>query len=231
MSGYDRLARVYDRLFAEPYYRDYERFILRACPLRSGRALDVACGTGRLGARLRRRGFEVTGVDRSAGMLARARRRGLRVVRGAIESFRVREPFELAVCSFDSLNHLKSLGNAFRRVSRALRPGGFFIFDLNTPFKINQVCPSYRGRRFRAGPYEIFWLNETSPDRWTSRIVMFGRDGARFEETIHERCFSRRQVESRLASAGLKIAGVYSDLRFRPVAPTRERWYYVTSKQ
>jgi SAM-dependent methyltransferase len=227
MTNYDKLSEIYDRIFGERFYRDYERFIRKATGLRRGRLLDVACGTGRLGARFPE--FEVVGVDRSRGMLGRAKKRGLITKRASIESFRVPGAFDLAACTFDSLNHLKSLSGVFRSVARALKPGGFFVFDINTPFKINAVCPSYRGRRFTIGDTEVFWLSESAPNRWTSRLTMFQR-GRRYEETIEERAFSRRVIESALRSAGLSVAGVYSDLRFRPVEPTSERWFYVVRR-
>ncbi|MCB0186742.1 MAG: class I SAM-dependent methyltransferase [Caldilineaceae bacterium] len=37
-----------------------------------GRILDVGCGTGRHAVELARRGYQVTGLDFSAGMLAEA---------------------------------------------------------------------------------------------------------------------------------------------------------------
>jgi SAM-dependent methyltransferase len=233
MIPYDALSHFYDSIFHESYYRDYERFVLGTTGLRGGRVLDLACGTGRLGARLRRRGFQVTGVDRSPGMLERARCRGLKVVRSSIESFRHPPAFDLALCTFDSLNHLPRLDRAFRAAASALAPGGRFVFDLNTPHKINVLCPAFRARHFRTGRFEVFWLSESAPDLWTSRIVIFesvrGRL-LRFEETLRERCFSQPRVDSWLAAAGFETMEICSDLRRRAVTPTSERWHYVVRK-
>ena len=184
--NYDKLSELYDAIFGERFYRRYERFIRRATGLRKGRLLDVACGTGRLGARFPT--FEVVGVDRSRGMLARAKKRGLTTRRASIESFRVHGKFDAATCTFDSLNHLKSLSGVFRCVGRSLKPGGFFIFDINTPFKINAICPSYRGRQFKIGSAEVFWLSDSAPNRWKSRITIFQR-GRRFEEISRHPAF------------------------------------------
>lgn len=227
MTNYDKLSEIYDRIFGERFYRDYERFIRKSTGLRRGRMLDVACGTGRLGARFS--AFDVVGVDRSPGMLSKAKKRGLTVKRSSIESFRVPGAFDLATCTFDSLNHLKKLSGVFRSVSRALKPGGYFLFDINTPFKINTICPSYRGRQFKIGATEVFWLSNSSPNRWRSRLTIF-QNGQRFEETIEERSFSKTVIESALRSAGLDVVGVYSDLKFRPVQPTSERWFYVARR-
>ena len=53
----------------------WRRFLVSRLPRDGGHVLDVATGTGLVAAELLRRGHRVTGIDQSAGMLARARRR------------------------------------------------------------------------------------------------------------------------------------------------------------
>jgi demethylmenaquinone methyltransferase/2-methoxy-6-polyprenyl-1,4-benzoquinol methylase len=71
------LGPTYDRVGAalslgqDPLGR---RFLVSRLP-RGGHVLDVATGTGLVAAELRRRGFEVTGLDLSPEMLAVAHRR------------------------------------------------------------------------------------------------------------------------------------------------------------
>jgi demethylmenaquinone methyltransferase/2-methoxy-6-polyprenyl-1,4-benzoquinol methylase len=72
------LGPTYDRVGAalslgqDPLWR---RFLVARLPRDGGRVLDVATGTGLVAAELRRRGFTVTGLDQSSGMLEFARRR------------------------------------------------------------------------------------------------------------------------------------------------------------
>lgn len=70
---YARFARAYDALTA-PFLDPTRRAVLAALdPGRHAPVLDLCCGTGRLLAMLRARGFAVAGVDLSPSMLARAR--------------------------------------------------------------------------------------------------------------------------------------------------------------
>jgi len=72
------LGPSYDRVGAtlsfgqDPRWR---RFLVDRLPRDGGHVLDVATGTGLVAAELLRRGFDVTGVDQSPDMLARARGR------------------------------------------------------------------------------------------------------------------------------------------------------------
>src|SRR6187401_1053821 len=68
---YDRMGATLS-LGQDPRWR---RFLVGRLPRDGGHVLDVATGTGLVAARLRQRGFRVTGVDQSPEMLAVARRR------------------------------------------------------------------------------------------------------------------------------------------------------------
>ena len=78
---FDRIAPIYDLMntvMTVGIDRRWRRAAVRAALLGPGmRALDVACGTGRLteaAARAVRPGGEAIGVDNSPGMIERARR-------------------------------------------------------------------------------------------------------------------------------------------------------------
>ena len=92
------------------------------------RGLDVCCGTGAGLRVLRSLGAgRVTGVDFSAGMLARARvaHPQARLVRADARALPFAEAFDLAV-SFGALGHFLPAERPalFDGVHRALRPGG-----------------------------------------------------------------------------------------------------------
>ncbi len=107
------------------------------------RLLDVACGTGQLAAYFLDYGFEVVGIDQSSHMLKYARVNNAKHVTSGQSQFNERDTsnfhfdpqFGLSVCTFNSLNHLASFGQVegcLASVLRALVPGGYFIFDINT---------------------------------------------------------------------------------------------------
>jgi len=102
-----------------------------------GEGLDVCCGTGAgmLVLRPLCRG-RLTGVDFSAGMLARARDAHPDVtwVRADARALPFAGDFDLAV-SFGALGHFlpRERPAVFEGVYRALRPGGLFAFPIGTP--------------------------------------------------------------------------------------------------
>ncbi len=99
--------------------------------------LEFGCGTGALLAGLAGN-LKLTGVDQSPEMLAHARARNLpntTLVQADMTRFSLGERFDVAICMFDTLNHLprfESWLELFDRAHEHLIEGGLFIFDVNT---------------------------------------------------------------------------------------------------
>ncbi len=138
---YEVLSRVYDLEWGEfaPRFIPLIVKILRDSNPHGVRILDLACGTGILATELAMQGYRVVGVDRSRGMIERAREKsnGENPVfyLQDMEFFNVNGTFNLVTCVFDSINYLKSkeqLKNMFSRVFSVLEPGGCFLFDSAT---------------------------------------------------------------------------------------------------
>ncbi|HEX5027288.1 MAG TPA: class I SAM-dependent methyltransferase [Gaiellaceae bacterium] len=124
------LGPSYDRVGAalsfgqDPRWR---RFLVSRLPRDGGHVLDVATGTGLVAAELLARGFDVTGLDQSPDMLARARARfGPRVE--LVESSAEALPFDEG--SFDHLTvtyllrYVDDPADALKELARVVRPGG-----------------------------------------------------------------------------------------------------------
>lgn len=115
---------------------------------RSGRVLEVACGTGQVARRLAHAGWNATGLDLSPGMLeflARAaREEGIEVptLCADMASFRTDAPFDAAVnpmSSFRLLGDDAAADAHLRAMSDALRPGAIYVLDshfLSTPDEV-----------------------------------------------------------------------------------------------
>jgi SAM-dependent methyltransferase len=129
--AYDVISAEYGAgLFDDQIYRDaFENWVSRLPP--GGHVLDVGCGHGApVIATLLERGFQVTGIDVSDGMLARAR------AAYPTATFRNGLPTELTeqetydgICSFFSLLHTDpiELRVALLRLQHALKPGGHLL--------------------------------------------------------------------------------------------------------
>ena len=96
------------------------------------RALDVGCGTGRHCAHLLERGFDVVGVDGSAGMLARARERFGRRAPTFVHHDLARglpfddASFDVVVCAL-VLEHVLDLRAPLREFARVCKKGGIVV--------------------------------------------------------------------------------------------------------
>jgi ubiquinone/menaquinone biosynthesis C-methylase UbiE len=112
------------------------------------RVLDVGCGTGHQLARLRERGFDVTGVDGSAEMLAHARQRNLGVALhlADVEALPFADGSFDVVISIEVLRYLPDETAAIGELARVLRPGGTCLatatplLNLNGYWVVNRIA-------------------------------------------------------------------------------------------
>jgi SAM-dependent methyltransferase len=113
------------------------------------RVLDVGCGTGRHAVELSKRGYRVTGVDISNGMLAEARKAavgaGVTVewVRSPAQDFVASSPFDAAYSVCEGALSLLSLEDTFdrdvqvfARIFAALKPGAPALFTVLNGMRI-----------------------------------------------------------------------------------------------
>lgn len=198
-----------------PRLRDF----FAATPLgRSGcrEVLDLCCGAGAGALAFLEQGYHVTGLDLSPAMLEYARQntatyieQGLaRFIQGDASDYSLNQPVGLAYSLYDALNHLPdrdALRRCFACTHRAVLPGGYFIFDLNTR----------RGLRRWAGVQtqeddELFLLTRgvysEEDSRATTQITGFLRreDGAyeRFEQIAYNLILDMDWVREALLESG-----------------------------
>ena len=133
-----------------------DRIHLKYC---HGNFLEVGCGSGRFLEKVKPHGSvnRIIGLDISAGMLSRARRKGLEYL---VHSPAERLPFRDAQCqtvasTFSSLKYVDR-AHAFKEIHRILAPGGILTFDLINywPYLIDHVWWEYL-RRGRLPPSDV----------------------------------------------------------------------------
>ena len=140
---YDSIADYYDLIYAAKDYETECQFLRRVFrqyrpSVRS--ILDLGCGTGGHAGVLAGRdrgelsaGFRVTGVDRSAAMLERARSKfpHLDFRLGDLLTYRSGDRYDAVIAMFGVLGHVhgQDLHRAFHTANYHLKPGGLFIFD------------------------------------------------------------------------------------------------------
>ncbi len=140
----DSYAATYDTVYAEKNYaaecEAMGKLIAKFGRGELRKMLDLGCGTGRHAVIFAGRGFDVTGVDRSEPMVARARERAAEqklgvnpeFLSGDIRSFSGRLPFDVALMNFNVIGYMTSNDdalNALGSARRNLRQDGLLIAD------------------------------------------------------------------------------------------------------
>lgn len=241
---YDLLAEAYDLSGQARFSLKMVGYMLEMLALRRSKPtkiLDLACGTGAAAVALARRKFQVTGVDGSAAMLARAQARAERWKVSVdwrqqdLAALDLPLGYDLATCFYDSLNHLTdplALRQAFFGVRRVLSPGGLFFFDMNTPYALSQVwgqnTDSYLSDR-----YARFWRSSYDRETGLARLdttYFLGLEGEayrRIEATHMARGYEPEEIEEALVEAGFEPLEAYECLGFEPCGPQTYRVAYL----
>ncbi len=208
--------------------------------------LDVACGEGSFAVAMSKQGFQVTGIDQSSAMIELARKRALKAeenVQFMVEDMRsmsFEACFDLVTCIFDSLNYMltvRDLQSAFRCAYQALRPGGFYIFDMNTIYGLavdwmrQETYIQNEGEDFIEIHRQSFdYENQVA----SMQITIFVKEGSQWEridETHLERGYPIADLQFLLHETGFEIAGMYGRLSKRSeLQTTSPRVWFVARR-
>ncbi len=216
LSSYNDIAGMYHRLWADWYLPAalpaLEHLFLSQIPP-GAKVLDLCCGSGHVTKELVSRGYEVTGVDASAGLIELARRElptaDFQVQ--DVRNLRFESQFDGILSTFDSLNHvldLHDLHRVFARVNRALSPEGLFLFDMNLEeaysadlhqwavtvdeTNVTLVRGAY-DRRTQKAATELIWFEKDS---------MRGDLWRQHRSVVEERCYPQSDILLGLRDAG-----------------------------
>lgn len=214
-SAFDPVAEMYYTLWNDWYLSSAlpaldSMFFSRIAPGSS--VLDVCCGCGHVTKEVVRRGFRVTGVDASSGLLAIARRE-LPDVDWRMEDVRhmnLEQRYAGALCTFDSLNHLLSLEDlesAFASVHRSLVPGGQFSFDMNLD-EAYRTGPQHWVVENKETTVSLIRGNYDADTKYvTTDLTWFVREPEgdlwrRYHSVIRQRSYSQNEILNAITGAG-----------------------------
>jgi SAM-dependent methyltransferase len=243
--GWDDYAPFYDWENARTLGRRDVPFWQRLAAAAPGPVLELGCGTGRVTLPLARDGVEVVGVDRSAAMLAHARRRVRRMRRGrrpALVRGDIRQlpfpsgAFPLAIAPYGVLQSLLSdrdLVATLGDLARVVAPGGLIGLELVADLPAwseYSTRVSLRGRR-RAGGAHVTLLEAVRQDRARGLTIFDqtfverrGRQVRRQRFSLRFRTLSVPQMVRRLDRAGFRVEALLGDYQGGPLDLRAEVW-------
>ena len=247
MTQYISLAPCYDRLTSDVDYNawaDFYETLFKANNLKVRSVLDLACGTGTLSYILARRGFEVIGTDASVDMLAQAAAKAPEnedivmpmFINQTMQGLDLYGTVDAALCCLDGINYLPALREVaagFRRVHLFLEPGGIFIFDINTPYKLKNLDDQLFLDE-KEGVYCVWRAKYDEDERACFYgIDIFSREGKLwrrdFEEHV-EYAYSPDELKEALESAGFSDVNIYGELSLEPPCEEENRIFITARK-
>ena len=244
MSSYEALAGAYDSLMQDCMYQkraDYLQRQFRRSRIEIRSVLDLACGTGTIACILAQKGYIVTATDGSEEMLTEAARKAADLeldqppffLHQSMPRLRLSSPVDAVVSTLDSLNYLtraKDVQETFCRVAKYLKPGGVFIFDVNSPYKLRRmdgqmymdetedsfcVWRTVFSEKSKVCTYWVDLFTRGSDDSWERS----------FEEH-RERAWEEDELREWLAAAGFSSVKLTGDLKMSPPGPEEDRWIF-----
>jgi len=232
-TRYDLYARYYDLLYEGKDYSAETRFVhdqLVALGSNGGDLLELGCGTGRHALNFAELGWNVTGIDLSPAMVARAKRRVAKTpgtIRkkpafsvGDLVKLRLGRKFEAVVSLFHVLGYQTSnqeLVGSMQTAATHLRPGGLFLFDCWFGPAVLTERPAVRVKRFADKAIEVTRISEPAMDP-VRNVVNINFDVQvedkkthlvhHIRETHQVRYFFFPELEQILTASGFKVVAL-----------------------
>jgi ubiquinone/menaquinone biosynthesis C-methylase UbiE len=249
--GWDAYAKFYDWENARTAGRRDVAFWQGVTERLGGRVLELGAGTGRITIPLAKAGIPIVGVDRSAPMLAYARRRWRRqrrptplaLTRGDIRALPYGDgAFQIVLAPYGILQSLirdKDLAATLSEVRRVLAPGGRFGIDLvpDVPnWREYRRRVSLTGHRRPGGP-PITLVESVHQDR-AKRLTTFdheyteGRGRARevHRFTVTFRTLPVKTMLGRVERAGFAVDAVLGGYDGRTWDDQADTWIVMARK-
>ena len=242
---YNRFAYFYDKLINDVDYKlwvDYYYKIFQRYGISPKLGLDLGCGTGSLTTEFSHRGVEMTGIDLSEDMLmvAREKSEGMDILylNQDMTEFELYGTVDFIVSSLDCINYItdkRDLLKVMKLANNYLNPGGLFIFDINTRYKLENIIGN---NTFILENENVFcsWQNEYDKkkkicDFYLTFFLKEGSNYSRFDEEHSERAYEIEEIKALIENSGMKLLKVYDHLSFENPKKNSERVFFVAQEQ
>jgi SAM-dependent methyltransferase len=233
---------LYPFMFSERRFADAPEQVAKVLKLAkpAGKsALDLCCGPGRCSIALAKKGFSVTGVDRTKFLLdkARAKARAARVkvewLQQDMRDFVRPDSFTLVISMFTSFGYFDDKHEdliVLQNMVRSLKPGGVCVIEVLGKERLAKMLQPTNSATLPDGTvmverHEIF-------DDWT-RIRnewLLIRNGRTKSFKFHHTIYSGQELRDLLQRAGFASVNLYGNLDGASYGPDAERLIAIARK-
>lgn len=217
-----------------PYMFDENRFaqaseqvrkIMKLTGIGRGAVLDLCCGPGRHSVILAKRGFQVTGVDRTRFLLNQARRHAksarvrVEFVRSDMRDFLRPDTYKLALSLWTSFGYFDDKDEdrlVLRNIFASLKKGGVCLIDVFGKERMAKTVQPFHTSRYSDGTF-LVEAHEIVDD-WTrirnDWILIKGNRAKRFK--FHQNVYSGKELKNLMLKAGFDEVKLFGDFDGRP---------------
>ncbi|MFO8069082.1 MAG: class I SAM-dependent methyltransferase [Alkalibacterium sp.] len=238
---YNWFAKVYDNLMDDSLYDKWLVYTKRYIP-NGEKILELGCGTGILGLKLKRDGYDITGLDLSDEMLSIAYNKQLDegvtfpLIQGDMRNLGDLPMYPGIICYSDALCYMeneKEVLLVFKEVYNRLEENGKFLFDVHSTTQIENFLTS----SFHAETENIVFMWDSFEGEYPYSVehelsfFVNNKDNLyeRFEETHKERTYPINVYMELLQEAGFHAIDVSADFK-DDVSEDSKRWFFACTK-
>ena len=201
--------------------------------------LDMCCGVGRHSLELTRRGYRVTGVDRTESYLDAARRKAeaenleIELLLGDIREFCRPESFEVVLSMFTSFGYFEDLAEdkkAARNLCESLKPGGQLLIEMMGKEILARIFQERDWHEMEDGTLVLEERKVTRNWSWMENRWIMIRGSERREHHFSHRPYSAAELTGLLLDCGFSTAQAYGGIDGSPYDHKAKRLAVVARK-
>lgn len=233
---------LYPHMFDENRFAQADeqvRKILKLTGVRRGAVLDLCCGPGRHSVVLAKRGFQVTGVDRTRFLLNKARRHAtsararVEFIRSDVRDFVRPDTYKLALSLWTSFGYFDDKDEdrlVLRNIFASLKKGGVCLIDVFGKERMAKTVQPFYTSRHLDGTL-LVEVHEILDD-WTrirnEWILIKGNRAKRFK--FHQNVYSGKELKDLMLEAGFAEVKLFGDFDGHPYGLDAPRLVAVARK-
>jgi SAM-dependent methyltransferase len=235
-------ADLYPFVFSEKRFEDAseqaEKILELARPAGNS-VLDLCCGPGRFSTVLAKKGFAVTGVDRTRFLLNKAKERAkaakakVEWVQQDMRDFVRPRAFDLAINTFTSFGYFDDRREdiqVLENVFVSLKPGGVFLLDVNGKERMAKIFLPTDSEELPDGTLVV--TRHQVREDWTrvrNEWILIRKGRAKIFK-FHLNIYSGLELKERLELAGFSDMKLYGNFDGDEYGPEAQRLIAVARK-